>query len=272
MYYELAGSSGTKTIYVQVRNSQRVTSPVKSDSIEMKLGPEIQSFSIENVAQSGWGNEYRWKLRSKLEVTGNPTSIRYGENQDLSDGYWRRYRAGSELFYLYAKREGVGNRTMYIQVKNEEEESKIATAIFTIPARREFIIAASTARRKSEPYGFIFASTKGDITSQCDIKWKGLHDITLKSLPGPTGSRCDFTLFGGRQLNPGWVFKSYEGNSARCSRDGAGYRVDQRPQAGSRNITFKIHIWVDPLKQCWYVLKTLTLEGPGDAIIDDAFR
>lgn len=270
MYFDLSSGSGPKTVYVQVRNAQGTVTQVKQDSIELKLEPEILSFSIQDVFQDGSYEGYRWELKTELEVTGSPTSVRNGENLDLSNVNWRPYRVQpGRSYYIYAHREGIGDRTMYIQFKNEEGESNIAKAIFTIPTRREFEITASAARTLSEPYGFIFSSTGEDLTSRCEMESERGY-IKLEIPRGPTGSRCDFTLFGGKSLNPGWVFKSYTGRGISPG-SGYGYRIE-RPLDGSRNIKFRIHLWADPLKRCWYTLYWLKIEGPGDSLIEYAFR
>jgi len=277
MYYELSSGSGNKTVYVQVRNSGGATTPAKSDSIMAKYGPVITSFKIINhyadnsISYSDIVKYYYWHLNAEIVATGNPTHFRYAEKSNLSDTQWRTLQiSSSNRVDLIAQREGVGVRTVYIQVKNDEGESSIAHATFTIPSRREFQIDATKAREISEPYGFIFSSTAGDMGSQCSME--SISNYIRLMIPfRAVGSRCDFTLFGGKTLNSGWVFKSYHATSS-CEGPDCGYRVDERPSAGGRSVKFRIHLWANPWNECRYTLYYIKIEGPGDGVAIEAFK
>jgi hypothetical protein len=81
------------------------------------------------------------------------------------------------------------------------------------------------------------------------------------------GAKADIELLAGT-LEPGWSFVSYsyEGLSGH-------YKILRMPTRGSRDITLKIRLWLDPgtPSQAWFRLHSITIKGPCNEHISRAF-
>ncbi len=265
----LSPGDGPKTVYFQVKNPLGQISTVVSDSITLTMRPIISSFTISN-----WGVIYNWQTgESKITISttntcqNNPTQNRISEKSDLSDANWFTYRATPGINI----NKGIGPRKIFYQTKNNYGVSNIVSAAIDVPARKNWTISAGDYGSFAKSKGFYFGAKAGDVTSQCKQPDTGGASIDLECGGGVTGSRCDYTLFGNRTLNEGWKFKNYESNAIARPGEG-GYSVNQRPALDSRNIQFKVHLWSNPLKKVRWWLRTLTLEGPGDASPHEAFK
>ena len=270
--FTLSSGDGKKTVYFQVADPQGRKSPIVSDTIYISTTPTITSFKVISwgpyiSGSTGSSSIYGPGLlvKTKNTATNNPTQIRLSEKADLSNTYWQTYNQDKDI----QVGKGIGPRTVYLQIKNNDKVSKVYSATFNVPARKDFSIGAAKAKKYSQPFGFNFAITPKDITSRCEMD-DSRTSIQLKSPLGPTGSRCDFTLFGNKIINQGWKFKSFS-PSARCDSPGRSYSLED-PNAGSREIRFKVHLWTNPGKSCWWSLNTIKLEGPGDANWQEAFK
>jgi len=216
------------------------------------------------------------------------SQYRASEKQDFAGASWQTYNS-APTFNLSV---GNGTKRVYFQVKNamnQPSNSISDTITLNVPAppaptTKQFKIQAGTAYGVAHSRGFYFGQTGDMSPGEC----KMIHMIGygIKNIAEGTpvsGKRCDFVLFGGRQLNEGWKFIDYGSYSESCYDDSGtgkeGYTINQRPQAGSRNIEFRVHVWTglgtlnSPINICEWYLESLTLEGPAtSASWEDAFK
>jgi hypothetical protein len=85
------------------------------------------------------------------------------------------------------------------------------------------------------------------------------------------GAKSEFEFFAGRLLNEGWSFVrlEYEGQEG----EGKGYRITRMPQPGSRDITFRVRVWVDEGHgTCIFRIKKIIVKGPADMPVSAAFK
>lgn len=273
--FTLGSGDGKKRVYFQVKNSMGQYSAVVSDTIALVMSPIVTSFKVISWDNAG---EYYFNLTnarlnySKLVATtsnsakNDPTHLRISGKSDFSDARWVTYRSDKPV--LIDK--GLGKKTIYLKLKNTYGMSKVYTAAFSVPSRRDFIIYPASIKNKFSPQGFNCTVTPKDAPSRCLMQSRS--DIYLL-IPGSglAGSRCDYTLFSPRQLNTGWVFKKFQASSA-CSSPSRGCYVRETPDPGTRQIAFKVHLWANAGRRCSWDLKTITIEGPGDAHWEEAFN
>jgi hypothetical protein len=265
--FTLRSGDGVKTVYFQVANAQGRKSPIVSDTINLSTLPTVTSFKVSSSGVS-------WNYTSKTsflyfhtsnEATNNPTQCRLSCKSDFSGAKWFVYRNNASV----SCGKGIGRKTVYFQVRNNYGMSKVRSATFDVPSRRESTIWAAKIKKYSQPLGFNFSITPKDITSRC--KMNAYQSISLVSPSGLTGSKCDYSLFSGRLLNQGWNFKSFRA-IAHCESPDRGYSITESPNPGSRQIRFKVHLWTHSGKKCSWTLQDITLEGPGDAYWYEAFK
>lgn len=272
--FTLGSGDAQKRVYFQVKNSMGQYSAVVIDTINLVMSPIVTSFNVTSWENAGdWNFETRMhdyysklKVNTQNSVKNGATQLRISGKSNFSDTNWQPY---GQTCHCRVGR-GIGKRTVYFQVKNNYGISNVKTSTFEVPSRKLFQINPSKAWHYSQEYGFKFSSTPKDATSTCKM-YDETHIIVLLSPSRPLGSRCDYTLFGGRLLNNGWKFKSY-GTHPSCYGDGKGYSVDERPKLDRRQIRFRVHLWVNPGNECRWELTSLALEGPGDAHWQEAFK
>ncbi len=145
----------------------------------------------------------------------------------------------------------------------------------TAPAsvRKVFTIKGGDVYNFAKTQGFGFNARKNDATSHCSMR--ASDAIVLVAGSSVLGSKCDFTLFSGKQINPEWKFVSYSADASdSCFPPGGAYTINERPKAGGRIMRFRIHIWTEALNGlgCGYAIRTIRLEGPANGQWQDAFR
>jgi hypothetical protein len=101
--------------------------------------------------------------------------------------------------------------------------------------------------------------------------------IVKTTAQGALGTKVEYEFFGGRQLNPGWSFVSLSYSTAGCkAEDGAGSKILVMPQVGSRDILFKIRLWVEGVSimpyTCEFRINNLVIRGPAGRPVSEAFR
>jgi hypothetical protein len=240
--------------------------------------PQIVSFQINSGASKTADRNVTLNFTAQ-----NASRYRASEVQNFPGARWQSI-VSNPSFELS---QGRGGKTVYLQVKNlhgTESQVKSDTIRYT-PAQppKEYIIPGGDAYKYAKQHGFKFTFTCHDLNSQCRIfptKDATCYlGISTKGKLKELGAKCDFVLFGGKQLNPGWSFKSDYLVTRGCSNtmySRKGHRIDRRPSPGNRNIKYKIHGWVDPtsnpLHACVMYLQTLTLVGPAGMHWHDAFR
>jgi hypothetical protein len=101
--------------------------------------------------------------------------------------------------------------------------------------------------------------------------------IVKTTAQGPLGTKVEYEFFGGRPLNSGWSFVSLSYSTAGCkAEDGAGSAILVMPQAGSRDILFKVRLWVEGVSvmpyTCEFRINSLVIRGPVGRPVSEAFR
>jgi hypothetical protein len=88
----------------------------------------------------------------------------------------------------------------------------------------------------------------------------------------------EWEFFGGRLLNSGWSFVSMNYSGARCAPTSGlpvpdrGFEVLKMPQVGSRDIKYKVRLWTAPGTTCEFIIYSITIRGPSNAAVGDAFK
>ncbi len=129
--------------------------------------------------------------------------------------------------------------------------------------------------------GFKFEKTSEDFGSLCELSWEVYEirvlvgypdDNIVDALASTTGSKCDFQLFGGKKLQPGWKiskFGSYVGRSGVCVNSSASFT--KKPKIGSNDLETKVHVWAEAGNKCSMNINEIQLVGPPDKECRDAF-
>lgn len=235
----------------------------------------VISFQINNGAETTSNN----RVTLNNSAQGEPSHWRASESPDFT----RNVQVG--LYHpapTYTLSAGGGVKTVYFQVLKLQSDStflyseaKSDTINFspapTPAARSNFVIDGGSAYEYAKTKGFDFKAIPKDPTSNCRIYGSSGGPLYVQAATSRIiGSKCDFILFGGKQLNEGWIFKSYT-QGADCSPPKRNYSIDQQPTSDSRNMTFKIHAWADaPMTVvgepsstlCLFFIQKIVLEGP----------
>jgi hypothetical protein len=242
--------------------------------------PKLLSFQINNgeaVTPS-----YTVKLNNRVE--GDVTQYRASLKPDFSDaeGAWKPYSAAPG----FAIPSGFTRVDIYFQVRYfkratnvkqvEYLSNRVADSIEIRLAPKDYTVPAGTARAYAMTHGWTFQCTVGNqVTERCyqEVPFGG--DLILQTLGYPRdmfGSKADFVLFGGRELNAGWTFKSLYFLKVNCSANNKNHTVGQWPTPGSRLITIRIHMWTNSGDTCELLLGDMVLTGPGGKTWEDAFK
>jgi hypothetical protein len=182
----------------------------------------------------------------------------------------------------------VGN-SLFVQVRNRTYpyivsnvlQGTIAAAGPSPPPTGQIDIEAGLAFSFAEANGWTFG-TEGSLFmfNVCNMfRFEGFSDdnrippaILFDVFRGSLGfiplatDGCHFTMFGGRELNEGWSFVSYniirgdDGEyGGRCSNDGT-LTIDRMPQTGGQDI--RLEVTIDSDEGCDAIVETITLNGP----------
>jgi hypothetical protein len=257
--------------------------PLPSPTQPVAEPPKITYFQINR------GQETTTSRTVTLSFMAERAShYRASERSDFYGAQWKYITTPP----TYTLSSGDGRKTVYLQVKGAVKVSTVARDYITLSVppppptssagdRKRFVIDADDAYWDASYKGFTFPIIKNDPLSTCSRN-PHYHQLLLQT--GTTssgnpldaanqthGSKCDFILFGDKQLNVGWTFQGYfDGNN--CGGDNRGFRVIEKPAVGGRNIRFKIHLWNNPFNWCQYFFQKIVLEGPADAQPSDAFK
>ncbi|MCH6258393.1 beta-propeller fold lactonase family protein [Puniceicoccaceae bacterium K14] len=128
--FTLSAGEGEKTVYLQLRNENGM-SEILNDSISYIEGdlteniPSLDSFAIENGANE---TEAR-SVGLTLSYSGvDPTHYRVSEFLDFSDTDWVTYESPKNMILS----EGMGEKTVYLQLKNENGVSQVLSDSITL--------------------------------------------------------------------------------------------------------------------------------------------
>jgi hypothetical protein len=243
--------------------------------------PNVTSFAINGGAASTTAT--RVVLNMSVQ---NASSYRASENSAFSGAVWKAWTITAVPPFDLSP--GNGPKTVYVQVKNPAGQvspavnDSITLNVPPPPARVEYRIPAGEAHTFSTEQGFKTSQACNNPPIE-EASWRDVNQgsggsgpmmISLLVMGKPYitfGARCDFVLFDGRQLNEGWVFKSYDAVGPTDTY-GHGYTVTERPTVGSRTIRFRIHLWCDAGNTCRFDITFITLEGPAGQDWREAFR
>ncbi len=80
------------------------------------------------------------------------------------------------------------------------------------------------------------------------------------------GTKCDYAVFEGLRLKPGWQFVRANYSFTQFGQGGGktGYGFQQQPAAGGRDITFRVHVWAESLFTARFQLNSITVRGPSN--------
>jgi hypothetical protein len=279
----------SNSVFAQTKQQMQGITPATRP---LDLGPpKVVSFKINNGATT---TTSRTVILNN--VTERATLFCASERPDLQGAYWKRMHSAPQ-FILSS---GNGQKRVFFQVADPKGRKTqiVSDWIFLNepPPPKTFTINGSDAYYESMDNGFKFLIEKNDALSLCRLRPRrrtlsmssgGMADASEfeDTHPGSTGgtsnpldsihgSKCDFVLFQGKLLKEGWKFKGFY-DSENCSGDGRGYKIIKKPTPGSRKIEFRIRLWNDAglvTNFCNYWLYNITLEGPGDAQWQDAFK
>lgn len=251
-------------------------------SLEIKP-PVVRYFQINNGASTTTTVEVTLNHKIASGQPGYilrhiPTHYRVSQSASFHGAEWKPYN--NTLRYNLGGNEG--EKTVYFQVAKISSlgnstpiTSNVVCDSIELRSRREFTIGGRDVFAMGQEYGFVSTARAGtDSTAKIDHnQWRGSWLALMcfgRTLEDP--SQCDFTLFDGKELNEGWVFKSYNFLTTDCEGNDRGFAVNEKPVEGSRTIRFRIELRSDAHQGCEVIIPNLTLEGPGDKEWVDAFR
>lgn len=251
------------------------TSPRLIDTTKTPApGPVVSSLAVNNGAASTAST----RVSLNMSVQG-ASFYRASENAVFTGATWQTWTVTAVPPFDLSP--GNGTKTVYVQVKNTAGTiSPTVSDSITLnapppPTRQDYTVTGVDAYNFSMPQGYKFSFRLEQPLNQLGFlgpEASGLDCYTQGKPINAFGSRCDFVLFDGRELNPGWIIKSYHATFASSSSSFASGRVDERPTAGGRAIRFKIHLWCERENWSRFVLHHLVLEGPANADWREAFR
>ncbi|WP_294959164.1 hypothetical protein [Sulfurovum sp.] len=216
-------------------------------------------------------NNFVWRM---------PTHYRVSQFSNFYGAEWKPYN--NNITYDLGNEEG--EKTVYFQVgilpasgQGITLTSNIICDSIELRRRREFKVGGLDVYAMGQVYGFTTVS-KGETDksiSFIDYQFQNRGPWLALMCYGRTSNdsaQCDFTLFDGKELKEGWVFKSVHFFTIGCEGDGVGFMVREKPIDGSRKIRFRLGLHSAAHDACEVIVTNITLEGPGDGAWMDAFR
>ena len=191
-------------------------------------------------------------------VTGAPTHYRACANALQSYGCingatWKTYATPvtveiPQLCNYY---------TAELQVKNERggEQEKRAGIEFVKDISPTDQIRASSVYEKTRSAGFTSTSRMLDSNAEGGINvWgdtRNMINLWCRNKNPLLGCKCEFTLFGGKLLKEHFSYGSYQDRWDLSGAQGVpvgpqkGVTFIKKPQVGSRDLTYVIHLWIE---------------------------
>jgi len=231
--------------------------------------PRMCPFNINN----GAATTTSWSVILNCDTTTtSATEYRASERQDFMGATWSALASAIPFFLTGAE----GTKTVYFQLRNAQGTATgVVSKSIVIQTRKDFAFNSRDAQLFANTQGFSFSATPADSQSNCSIV--GEQSVNIDAFASGKqvylGGKCNFILFGGRDLKTGWYVKSYEADGALCTPPGRGYTMIDRPILGYPKITFRFHSWADAPNSCQFIVKKITLNGPASSTDwRDAFR
>lgn len=138
----------------------------------------------------------------------------------------------------------------------------------TVNAREAAVVAARS--------GWRFDGADPGWLRSCELswdEWEGLEPdgILLYAGSGFRSLSCTFTVFGGRELNEGWLIQSYDIISDECA---GSFVINEEPEPGSTSPQLTITATDSGLfgGVCGVYVQEITLNGPVERDWREAFQ
>jgi hypothetical protein len=222
-------------------------------------------------------------------VRGTPTHYRW-RNEGMPDwSPWSTYVGAAPRAEIPR---ACGGHTVRFQVKNDDGESGVVEDTINYFIYRDVKVSASAARgfcgsdwtfeiRRRDCIDVVEKACAKLLSGQglivCQLSKAQLAEV-------PLGYTAEYLIFAGRFLKEGWTFVSSEweyayhdfvtGESVSGSSPEKGCSLLMAPSAGQTGIAHNIRLWINMGQRGWsdYTLKSLTLRGPCDQPVSEAFR
>ena len=174
--------------------------------------------------------------------------------------------------------------TAELQVKNERggEQEKRAGISFIRDEEYPDHIGGCSAYSRAKGTGFTFTSKMLDTNAEGGINCYGdsVNKINLwcRNKNPLLGCKCEFTLFSGKLLKEHFSYGYYQDRWDLSGAQGLpvgpqkGVTFIKRPQVGSRDLTYVVHLWIEGGTQRVEVnMEWLTLKRPCNKTWMDGF-
>ncbi len=206
-------------------------------------------------------------------TTTSATQYRASERSDFTGAAWLVLR--SSIPFTLSPADGM--KTVYFQIRNARGTATgVVSKSIMLQTRKDFTLKAAyflcAKFPEMNPAWYSCKITDGE-GSPGDCTCTGDGAILVKTTGYLFfGAKAEYEFFGGRLLNEGWSFVSLSYTGAECLGGGVGAVILKMPQAGSRDIMFKIRLWADMYNSCTFRINSVTIRGPSDKSVTEAFR
>jgi hypothetical protein len=255
--------------------------PVVPKPIQLALA--IRDFKLNNGAETTDSPI----VTMNHSILGIPTHYRW-KNEVMPDWSPWIFYAGEEP--KASLPESFGEHTIQFQVKNNNGETSPVSDSIRYFAEKEFEMGPGVLNVC--PCRFDFSGWKWSVIERsfpqnlhpnpaeatcadrraADCYWTIVIEVKQEDyMMVQYGGKSEFEFFAGRQLNEGWSFVrlEYEGQEDNCR----GYRITRMPQLGSRDISFRVRVWVDAgCGSCIFKIKKIIVKGPANKPASAAFE
>ncbi|MBI5639660.1 MAG: hypothetical protein HZA17_04465 [Nitrospirae bacterium] len=234
--------------------------------------PQISWFKVNN--DSSDTNAQTVILNFNTAAGSMPTHYRASERTDFLGAAWI-VLIGAPTYNLSS---GDGSKTVYLQLKDSSTDgiSTVVSDAVNLRTRQLYTLSGRDFFATAQNYGFNSRADKLSTLSDCGIYASdnpndNPREVKASISAATFGSRCNFTFFEGQTLKNGFIYKSFTGGKHATSSE-CDVSLTSQPTPGATSVKFTFHGWVEPpIKNCWYSIDTITLEGPVDTDWAKAF-
>lgn len=134
-----------------------------------RLGAQAEAPVLNSITiNSGVVNTYDRHVVIRFDLSGSSTHYRIGESSDMSGTEWK---SGNLKQYDFTLSEGVGQKTVYAQVKNAIGESEIKSASIEL-AERPAVVFTVKSEVNNADYGKVAPATQ-DVEEGGEVRFIG---------------------------------------------------------------------------------------------------
>lgn len=274
-------------ILVKVVMANATATDVSDTGFVIGVAPAIDTFAIND----GLTVTNQRRVTLNYSFSGFPVPGSYRVKCTPSPGTlgaWTTLAAGT--WPVYDLPQQPGDYTIELWLANDmgSSPSKTDTIRYEItappPAVQDYTVTAASIVCRGIPemnsawYSCRCTSYSVIKPPATDCSCTSTGSVIVKTTAqGPLGTKVEYEFFGGRPLNSGWSFVSLNYSTAGCKADdGAGSAILVMPQAGSRDILFKVRLWVEGVSvmpyTCELRINSLVIRGPAGRPVSEAFR